>query len=181
MRPTIINKRAHTLTELLVAGTIIVFLFTAVLGAFIYTKTLYFGNIASFDLQRDVDNVLATIIRGTRESTGTYGLRSAVSIPNPPGLLPSPGQNSLDFVGTDDNTRRYSLINNTIVYNSPTQSPSQQTIYTPPPNSTVTLTFMSGSADQQMVYIYISVVQNVANKTYTGSISTNVNLRNMPK
>ena len=180
MHKTVMNKQAHTMTELLIASAIIVFLFASVLGAFILTKSVYYDSMANYNLQRDVDTVLATIIRGTNEQTGRFGLRSAVSIPAP-GLPPIPGQNNISFVGTDNNTRRYFLNNNTIVYNSPTQTPNQRVIYTAPPNSNITLRFASASADQQVVYIYIAVSQAIGNKTATGSIATNVNLRNMPK
>jgi hypothetical protein len=175
-----INRQAHTITELLIAAAVIIFLFASVLGAFILTKSVYYDSIANYNLQRDVDTVLATIIRGSTEQTGRFGLRSAVSIPAP-GLPPVPGQNNISFIGTDNNTRRYSLSNNTIVYNSPTQTPNQRVIYTAPPNSNITLRFASASADQQVVYIYIGVSQLINNKIATGSVVTNVNLRNMPK
>ena len=176
------NIRAHTLTELLVVTVIVIMLFTSVLGAFLLTKGIYRDGIASANLQRDVDNLLATIIRGTREQGGgIFGLRSAVSVPLPPGLVPSPGQNEISFVGTDTNTRRFFLNNNTVVYNSPTQNPNQRVIYTAPANSVITLRFAAASIDQQVAYVYISVAQTIGDKTITGSAETNINLRNMPK
>lgn len=169
------------MTELLIASVIIVMLFASVFGAYILTKSSYADSIAYYNLQRDVDTLLATIVRGKSEQGGAaFGLRSAVSIPSP-GLPPNPGQNTIDFTGTDSNTRRYFLNNNTIVYNSPTQIPNQRIIYTAPPRSNITLRFASASADQQLVYVYIAVSQPVGNKTVTGSVATNVNLRNMPK
>lgn len=169
------------MTELLVASVIIVMLMASVFGAFLLIKEVYRDSIASSNLQRGVDTLLATMIRGTKEQGGgTFGLRSAVSIPSP-GLFPSPGQNTISFVGTDTNTRRFFLSNNTVVYDSPTQNPNQRIIYTAPANSNITLRFISASIDQQIVYVYISVTQQIGGKTVTGSAETNVNLRNMPK
>lgn len=180
MNGIIIKKQGQTLTELLITSTIIIFLLASVLGAYILIQNVYYNNMANFNLQRDVDVVLGTIIRGLPEQGGRFGLRSAVSIPAP-GLPPLPGQNNISFIGTDNNTRRYFLNNNTIVYNSPTQNPNQKIIYTAPPNSNITLRFASASADQQVVYTYIGISQIVNNKTVTGSATTYVNLRNMPK
>jgi len=119
-----INRRAYTMTELLVTSVIIVMLFASVFGAFLLTKGVYRDSIASSNLQRDADTVLATMIRGMREQGGgTFGLRSAMEIPLP-GLMPNPGQNTISFVSMDNNTRRYFLNNNTIVYDSPTQTPN---------------------------------------------------------
>jgi hypothetical protein len=169
------------MAELLIASVIIVMLLISVVGTYVLTKSLYYDNIAHYNLQRDVDTVLATIVRGMSEQTGAaFGLRSAVSIPSP-GLPPNPGQNTIDFTGTDDNTRRYFLNNNTIIYNSPTQNPNQRVIYSAPAGSNITLRFASVSADQQLVYVYIAVSQQIGNRTVTGSVATNVNLRNMPK
>ena len=177
-----INKRAHTLTELLMASAIIVILLTSLLGAFLLTKLVCRNSIASYNIQRDVDTLLATIIRGVKEQSGNrFGLRSAVSIPPIPGLLPIPGQNTISYLCTDNNTRMFLLNNNTVIYDSPLQNPRQTVIYTAPANSNIILRFASASADQQLAYVYVSVSQQLGNKTITGSAETNVNLRNMPR
>lgn len=178
MDHTMTFKRGHTMTELLVASVLIVILFTATLGAFVLAKNIYSDNIANYNLQREVDTLLARMIRGERESTGIFGIRSAVSFDIP---ASTPAGSRLDYKGTDTLVRSYYLNNNTIVYNSPTQNPAQQVIYRPPANSTITLNFASASVDQQVVYVYIAVSQQIANKTAVGSIATNINLRNAPK
>ncbi|MFA5500722.1 MAG: hypothetical protein WC404_06555 [Candidatus Omnitrophota bacterium] len=178
MRNILAERRAHTMAELLVASVVIVILFTATLGAFVLTKNVYSGNIAAYNLQRDVDGLLARITRGIQEQGSSYGLRSGVSYTIP---AASPASSRIDFKGVDDLTRSYFLSNNTVVYSSPTQSPAQQVIYTPPPSSTITLGFANVSVDQQVVYIYIAVSQQIGNRTIVGSIATNVNLRNAPK
>jgi hypothetical protein len=167
--------------EMLVTSVIVIMLFASVIGAFVMTKGAYRDSIAGSNLQRDAGIALAKMIRGVRESSGnTFGLRSAMEIPAP-GLLPAPGQNTISFIGTDSNTRRYFLNNNTIVYDSPTQSPNQRVIYTAPANATITLRFVLASTDQQVAYIYVSISQLIGTRTVTGSVETNVNLRNMPK
>lgn len=167
------------MAELLVASVVIVILFTATLGSFVLAKSVYTDSIASYNLQRDVDTLLARIIRGKPEQGGSsYGLRSAVSYTLP---AVNPSGSRIDFKGVDDLTRSYYLNNNTVVYSSPTQSPSQKVVYTPPPNSNITLGFSNVSMDQQVVYIYIAVSQQIGSKTVVGSIATNVNLRNAPK
>lgn len=171
-------RKAHTMTELLVASVLIVILFTATLGAFVLAKNVYVDSIANYNLQRDVNNVLLRMIRGEPESGGRYGLRSAVS-------FEIPSSSRLDFKSTDysqtEYVRSYYLNNNTIVYSSPTNNPVQQVIYAPPPNSTVTLNFASISMDQQVIYVYIAVSRQIGNKTAVGSIATNINFRNAPK
>ena len=182
------KKSAYTMTEFLVAGVIIVLLFISVLGAYMMIKGISFDSIASGNLQRDVDLLLATIIRGPIEQGGgTFGLRSssAMSATLPPPVTPLPawpGQNEIYLTGSDGNIRRYLLNNNTVVYDSPTQNPNQRIIYTAPENSAIILRFSTASADQQIVNVYISVVQQNANRaSATGSVTTNVNLRNAPK
>jgi hypothetical protein len=174
------NKRAHTLTELLIAGSIAILLVASVLGAFMLIKSIYTHGMANYFLQRDVDTLMAKIVRGSKESTGTYGLRSAVSFTIPSA---TPAGSRIDFVGTDADTRTYFLNNNTIIYNSPTQAPNQQVIYTPPSNSTVTLLFWEpgGYIDHELVGIYLAVSQQVGGRNASGSITTYVNLRNVPK
>ncbi len=182
------KKSAHTMTEFLVASIIIVLLFISVLGAYMMIKGISFDNIANYNLQRDVDVLLATIIRGPGEQGGgMFGLRSSsamsATLPPPATPLPAwPGQNTIYLTGWDDNTRRYFLNNNTVVYDSPTQNPNKRVIYTAPSNSNIILRFSAASVDQQVVNIYISVVQQNANRvSATGSVTTNVNLRNAPK
>ncbi len=184
-----IKKSAHTMTELLVASTVIVLLFTSVLGAYMMMKGISLDSIANNNLQRDVNLLLATIIRGPIEPGGEmFGLRSAVSmsasLPAPNTPLPSWPlyQDSIYFTSSDDNIRIFFLSNNTVVYESPTQNPNKRVIYTAPANSTLILRFSAISVDQQVVNVYISVVQQNPNGIpATGSVVTNVNLRNTPK
>lgn len=181
---TITNKRAHTLTELLIASVIIVFLFISVLGAYLLAETVYYDTIATSNLQRDLDIVLATIIQGVKEPAGRFGLRCA----SPCSTTPAMPNSEIDFLYPTDKppiVRKFLLVNNTIAYESPTQNPVRKVIYTPPANSNVTLRFSRPVGvtiiDDQAVTIYISVLQQRGSRTSVGSFTTTVNLRNTPK
>lgn len=178
------NKSAHTLTELLVASVIIVFLFISALGAYLLAETVYYDNMATSSLQRDLDIVLATIIQGVKEPTGRFGLRCA----SPCSTTPAMPSSEIDFLYPTDNppvVRKFLLTNNTIAYDSPTQNPVRKVIYTPPANSNLTLSFSKpinvAIIDEQAVTIYISVLQQRRNRISVGSSTTTVNLRNTPK
>ena len=174
----LLNKRAHTITELFVASVVIIFLFTATFGAFVFTKNSYSNHISRYDLQRNVNIVMNRMIRGTKQSNGTFGLRSAVSFTLPVAI---PALSKIDFVDSDGTHRMYYLNNNTIVYYDPTQVPSQKVVYTAPANSTITLRFSPVHVDMEVVRVYLSVSKVVNNKTIAGSITTDVTLRNAPK
>lgn len=170
------NKRAHTMAELLVASVIVILLFASTFGAFMITKSVYYGSIVEYNLQRDVNVLTNRILRGLKEGGTAYGLRSAKS-------YTTPSITEIDFVGTDDNTRRVFLSNNSIIYESATQSPTQKTIYTIPANTAMVLRFWqpTGYTDNETVGIYISLSKAVGSRTATGSLSTYVNIRNLPK
>ena len=174
-----LNKRAHTITELLIASVIIVTLFASCFGTFVLTKTVGASAMAEHVLQRDDNVIILRITKGLKENTEPFGLRSAQSY-NIPAI------NQINFVGTDNATRSYILSGSSIVYTSPTQSPSQNTIYTTPANSSIILRFWNPYAgqpndDNAALGIYISISQVIDNKPISGSASTYVNLRNIPR
>ncbi|MDP3791853.1 MAG: hypothetical protein Q8R38_07410 [Candidatus Omnitrophota bacterium] len=176
----ITSRKAHSLTELLIASVIVVFLFISAIGAFMLTQNAYSDSIATYNLQRDINIALATMIRGVKEPAGTFGLRSGA----PSSTTPAMPSTEIQFIQPGDDppiVRKFFLTNNTIVYESPTQNPTQKVIYTPPGNSNVTLTFSEPSADEQLVTIYVSVLQQRGGRSSVGSVTTNVNLRNTPK
>lgn len=172
-------NKAHTLTELLIASTILIILFASCFGTFILTKTICYTSTAEYEIQRDVNTIMTRIIKGVKEQTDVFGLRSAKSY-----SIPSVSQ--INFVGIDNNTRSYLLNNNAITYISPMQSPQQKTIYTAPADSDSILRFWNPYAgqinnDNATVGIYLSVSRRVGDRTVSGSSSTYVNLKNMPK
>lgn len=176
------NDRGHTLTELMISAVMIIVIVASVIGAFVTAKWICDFSLAQQGLQRDVAYIAEKIIvRNPKDSSGIYALRSAASFNIP---LATPSGSRIDFTGTDGNTRSYFVSNNSILYNSPTQSPNQQTVYTAPANSTLTLLFWYPSEyiDNKTVGISVSVSQTLGgNKTVSGSVTTYVNLRNMPQ
>ena len=172
------TEKAYTLTEILVVCVITVILFASVIGTFVVASNLYDSGMAAQNLQRDVNGVLSRIVRGTREGGTRYGLRSAVSFAWP--ITPT---SEIDFTGADNKVRKYYLSSGSIMYQSPTETSNLQTIYTPPAKSTVTLRFWQplGSIDNETVTIYLAVTRQISGRTISGSLMTNVNLRNMPK
>ena len=173
-----LTKKAYTLTEVLVVCVITVILFASVIGIFVVASNLYNSGMAAQNMQRDVNGILSRIVRGTKEGGTRYGLRSAVSFTSP---IVTPTE--IDFTGTDGKMRKYYLSSGAIVYQSPTETPNVQTIYTPPANSAVTMRFLqpTGSTDNETVTIYLAVTRQISGRTISGSLATNVNLRNMPK
>jgi hypothetical protein len=158
---------------MLVASVIAVVFFTSALGAFVVGKVMYASSMASQELQRGVDQVMATMVRGMTENGTKTGLRSAVS-------FTIPSTTEVDFVGADGTTRKYYVGSGGIVYDSSKQSPNPQTIYTKPANSTITLRFWNQpSSSNKMIGIYLAVSRTVSGKVITGSLQTYVNLKNI--
>ncbi len=168
-----LERRAQTLTEVLIASVIAIIFFTSALGVFVVSKVMYESSMAAQELQRGVDGALATMVRGVTENGTKTGIRSARSV-----TIPSITE--ADFVGSDGTTRKFYLGPGGIVYDSPKQSPNPQTIYTPPPNSTITLRFWKLSAtNNETVGIYLAVRRIVSDKTVSGSLQTYVNIKNI--
>ena len=167
------DKKAQTLIEMLIASAIVVVFFTSALGIFVVGKVMYESSMAAQELQRDVDGVLATIVRGVRENGTNTGIRSASSV-----TIPSVTE--ADFVGSDGTARKFYLAPGGIVYDSPKQSPNPQTLYRTPPNATITLRFWKLSlTNNETVGIYLAVARTVSDKKVSGSLQTYVNIKNM--
>ncbi|MFA5146465.1 MAG: type II secretion system protein [Candidatus Omnitrophota bacterium] len=174
------NKSAFSTIEVLVSTVIVTLIFASTIGAFMLVKGVFRDKEAEINLQQNVNTIAARIIRGHPEQGSIVGLRSAVSFTIP---VVTPAGSRIQYTGTDDNVRSYFLNGNSIIYASPTQSPNQQTIYTAPPGSSVTLRFWepAGVTDNETVGIYIAVSRQIGNRTISGSLSTYINLRNVPK
>lgn len=169
-------KRAFTLPEILTASVIIVILFASAIGTFVMVKAFASSSMSEQELQRDIDVIMGRIVRGMKEGTDLFGLRSAKSF-----TIPSIAE--IDFTGTDANIRKYYLSGASIVYESPAVSPAIQTVYIAPAGATVILRFWepAGYMDHETVGVYICVTKQAGGKTVSGSLSTYVNLRNIPK
>ena len=178
------NKRAQTLTEILITAVITVIFFTSAIGVFAVSKAFYSSSMAGQELQRSANWIMTKIVKGQEEGGTRYGLRSAQSFTTP--ITPV---TEIDFKDTDGNTRKYYLSFGSIVYESPTQVPNVRIIYTPPVNSAVTLRFWEptdsgGRAlymDHEIVTIYVGITRNISGRIISGSLQTSVNVRNLIK
>ena len=170
------DRRAHTLAEVMVASVIAVIFFMSAIGVFVMAKQSCVSGMSGQELQRDADRVINRMVRGLVEGKSRYGQRSGVS-------FTIPSVTELDFIGIDGNKRKYYLGAGGIVYESPTQKPNAQVIYAPPANTVITLRFWrpAGYLDHETVAIYIGLTKRVSGKVTTGSLTTYVNLRNLPK
>lgn len=158
------------------ASVLSVVLFASVIGIFVVTKTLYLTGMTDQEFQRDVDWVMGRMVAGLKEGGARYGLRPAVS-------FTIPGVTEIDFAGTDGGVRKYYLSANSVVYESPAQTPNVQTIFTAPSGAVVTLRFWepAGYPDHQTIGIYLAIIKQVSGRNISGSLTTYVNLRNLPK
>lgn len=174
------KKPAFTTIEALIAAVIMAMIFGGISGAYMLLKGVVVTKTSESNLQQDVTKIAAKIIRGYEEQGGIVGLRSAVSFTLP---VVVPAGSSIQYVGTDGQTRNYSLSGNTIQYTSPTQSPVQQVVYTAPAGASITLRFWepAGSGGHETIGVYLGVSQLSGNRTISGSISTYINIRNLPK
>lgn len=173
-----LTNKAHTLTEVLVSSVLVVILFTSTIGVFVLTRVFYTRTMVSQELQRDVNRLMARITKGIEEGGVRYGLRSGAGYAEP--VTPI---TAVSFTGVDDNVRRYSLSSGGILYESPTQTPNAQTIYTVPANSTLVLRFWkpTGYMDNETLAVYIGLTRQISGRTASGSLTTYINLRNIAK
>jgi competence protein ComGC len=174
---TRIENKAYTLVEVLIATVFSVILVGAVVNAYSSTKQIYSTGIAGGGLQDGANAILTKMIGGKSEPTGTYRLEEAVSY-----TIPSLSQ--LNFVGTDAVQRWYYLNAGAtaVLYHHPTAGGTiNETIYTAPANTIITLRFSAPSGAQYtgvVVGIDVALSQVIFGQTVTGSASTYVNIRN---
>lgn len=175
-----IDRKGYGLVEFMVASVIVIVLIAATLGVYVVAKTVIQNGIIENNLQRDANVVLDKIVRGLKEGGAIVGLRSASSYSLP---AADPAGSAIDFVGPDGNTRKFFVSGNSIIYQSPLQTPNQKTIYTKPAGSTMTLLFWepSGYVDHATVGVYCAISSPTSGKTLSGSLATYVTIKNIPK
>lgn len=171
-----IKNRAETFVELLIAGAIAAILFASAIGAFIFLKNVRNYSIIESNLQRDVNVAINRMVRNIKEGGAIQGLRAGRS-------FTIPSINRINYIGSDGVTRSYYVSGNSIIYESPLQSPAQSAVFTAPAGSAITLRFWEPASylGRETVGIYIGVTKQVLERTVSGSVSTYVNLRNVAK
>jgi len=178
------DKKGFTLTEVMIVSILTVVIFTSALGVFVMARNLYVSSLASQELQRDASLIMTQILKGSEGGTTRYGVRAASGFTPPTSSL-----DRLDYTGTDGNTRSLYLSSGTIVYESPTESPTTHTLYAAPAGTVLTLWFWepvnsSGTLlypDHEIISIYVGITKTVSGRTMSGSLATSVNIRNLPK
>ena len=160
-----VDKKGHTLIELLFASVIIVLLIASVLGCQIFADRIYQTNIIRENLQRDACIVMNKIINGGHETSnpdaGIVRLNEAMTYsftkhipPLGSEVLASPYFNPfiyfniLSNIPSDSSKNPYArwfCLNNTntsIIYHHPTNAGAvDEVIYTAPAGATITLEF----------------------------------------
>ncbi|GEM_PF-2040682 len=170
------NSKAETLTEILVSTVIAVLIFISAIGTFLIIRNVQNYSIAEYNLQRDVNVIINRVMRSITEDVSSHGLRSGSS-------FTIPGSSEINYMSPDGRLRKYFQSGNTIVYQSPAQWPNQRTILTAPAGGTLILRFWEppGYLGHETVGIYIAVSRQVGNRVVSGSASTYINIRNLPK
>lgn len=165
------NSAGFTLIELVVSIAISALVIFAISSIIVFiTKTLSESDIER-GLQIDMNNLARQITEGAFDPGGIdFGLRGSVSY-----NIISPQQ--VNFTDTAGTVRSFIASTNTLIYSSPTQSPTQNVIYMAPAGSILNVIFAPSSTNN-LVNISVSVTRIVGGKTLTGSVVTSVYLRN---
>ena len=176
--------KGYTYPELLVAAGISILLFMAVLGLFVTVKQYYTLNVVEERLQRDADQVIAKVIKGKDEAGSVFRLSDAQSYT----LV---GINRLDFTGTDGVIRwvTISADGRSVIYHHPVAgAAADEVIYTAPDDVALTLRFwpvlnaVTGLADplytNKAIGLDVGLTQTLRGRTFSGSATTLVNIRN---
>lgn len=171
------NNRAFTLTEILVASLIALSLIGAVTSFYILSNRTYSVGVAKQWLQDSANIILTKIIDGKQEPGGVIRLCEAVSY-NIVNI------SELHFTGIDGVERWFRLDNSStnLIYHHPTASGTiDETIYSAPTGTTITLRFSTPLGAQYtgvVVGIDAALAKNVSGSAVSGSASTYVNIRN---
>ena len=169
------DKKAFSLTELLIASAILVTLLASTLTGFVLLKNIFAANNAKAGFQRDAEVIVSKIIEGKGDPSGIR-LSEAASV------APSGDGSSLTFVGpagVDVVSRTYSLSGDrtSILYSD--QNGQQKIIYKAPQGATVGLTFIPMDLTPTLcVYISVSVSQIINGRIVRGSLESSVYVRN---
>jgi hypothetical protein len=177
------NRKAQSLTELLVSSALVITLISSTLGAFILVKQVFVRDIVEANLQRDANVIMKKLIKGEREAGVIFRLSEAVSYSIV--INGMTGVTELHFMSPspDTNDRWYYLnaAGTSVLYHHPGFPVNDEVIYTAPQGAVITLRFWTppGSMFTNIaVGIDVAVSQNMSGKNVSGSVTTIVNIRN---
>ena len=168
------NRKAFSLTELMITSVLLIILLTTALAGLVLLKRIFAANIAKATFQRDAAVIMNKIIEGKGDPSGIR-LSEAASIPT----ITDSGK--LTFVGTNSAINRmYSLSagGTSVLYSD--SNGIQKTIYTAPKGAIVGLMFsqVNPGAVVLCINVYVSVSQVINGKTVLGALESSVYLRN---
>jgi len=173
----LMNSRAFTLAEIMLAMTITVFMMGVVFSFYHLSNNASSTGIPRQQLQNDSGVILGKILEGKSEPGGVFRLSEMVSY-NRVSI------NELHFWGIDGAERWIRLDNasGTIIYHHPTAAgPADEIIYTASPGVTITLRFSTPVGAQYtgvVIGIDVALTNTISGNTVSGSVSTYVNMRN---
>ena len=180
------NKKGFTLVETLIAAAFTVILMMVVVGFYSTIKGGYSSSLAGRSLQEGANLIVAKIIEGSTEATGIFrlsesGIYCIGSGANCSGPVTTA---EVHFVSSDLKERWYKLGSpTTLVYHHPTAAApagADEMIYTAPAGSVITLMFWYPDPlnPTPAVGVSVTLTQTVSGKTYTGSATTTIYMRN---
>ena len=169
------DKKAFSLTELMISSALLIVLLTTTLTGFVLVKQIFAADIARTAFQRDAA-VIMSKITDWNGSSGGIRLSEAASVT----FYSDTGK--LTFMGTDGViSRMYSLSSDrTRLLYSDTNG-ALNTIYTAPQGAVVGLTFGTLNVGAPLcISIYVSVSKVINGRTVLGALESSVYLRNHP-
>ena len=169
------DKKAFSLTELLITSALLIVLLATALGGFVLVKQIFSVNIAQAALQRNAAVIMGKIIKGDILNDGTRlcEAKSASFIS---------GASKLTFIGIDGVINRTYYLSNdnaSLLYSD--TNGVRRVIYTVPKGTTIGLSFDTlNVATPLWIGISVSVSQTINGRTVLGALKSSVYLRNHP-
>ena len=166
------DLRGFTLVELMVAVGLSTLLTGALLAALTSSRQLCTSIAADQDLQQTSNVIMNKIIKGSKETNGTFRLSEARS-------YTIATLTELHFTGTDGIERRYFLSDGgtKLWYRHPVAGVTKdELLYKTPKGTTLTLRFSMNST--VTVEIDVALSRTVNGRAVVGSATTVINIRN---
>jgi hypothetical protein len=169
------DKKAFSLTELLITSVLLIVLLTSTLTGFVLVKHIFAVDIAKATFQRDAAVIMSKITEGKGSPSGIRLSEAAT-------VMTITDTSKLTFIGTDGVIKRTYSVSNAgagILYSD--TNGAQNIIYTAPQGATVGLVFgMPNIGAPFCITIDVTVSKKINGKTVLGALKSSVYLRNHP-
>ena len=167
------DKKAFSLTELLITGALLIVLLTTALTGFVLLKQIFATNTARAMFQRDAAVIMNKIIEGKSDPSGIRLSEAAT-------VIFYSDASKLTFIGTDGVIKRTYSLNSSgtsLLYSD--GNGVQKIMYTAPHGAIVGLMFSPMNLGPTLcVNIYVSVSQVINGRTILGALESSAYLRN---